>query len=951
MNVLRIILTGKKGFVLTFSLILSLTITLQAQDPGKKLPLHPDLISGTLENGLTYYIHRNGKPEKRAELRLVVKAGSILESDAQQGLAHFVEHMAFNGTENFSKNELIDFLERSGVRFGAHLNAYTSFDETVYMLSLPTDTVEVFETGFQVLEDWAHQVLFSADEIERERGVVLEEWRLRLGAAQRMQQQYFPKLLYQSRYAERLPIGKPEIIEGFEHSELISYYQDWYRPELMAVIAVGDFDPDRVESLIKKHFGRIPAAQNARERTEYTLPDHLEPQVSIVTDKEAQYTQLSVYYKRPSLEVRTESDYLQLIERSLYNKMLNDRINEIRQHPDAPFLFAVSSVSSFISNKDAYVLASVPKEGQITNALTTLLRENLRVQQYGFTETELERAKADILNSYENAWSERDKRESRAFTDEYISHFLRDEASPGIEFEYAFVKEHLEDIDLAELNALAKNLISDSNRVVILTAPENQKDSLPSEADLLGILNNSSGLEVSPYEDVVADQPLFSEELDPVAIVSREEIKEIGVTKLELANGVEVFLKPTDFKNKEVLFRAYSPGGTSLYSDEDYLEAAHATAILSQSGIAGFEEKVLRKLLEGKTVRVSPYISTLEEGFSGSASIDDIETLLQLTYLYFTAPRFDQNAMQTWQATQISLLRNKDKSPASVYSDTLRSVMNNYAARYAPLTEEMVRQLEFDRMQELYADRFADAGDFAFFLVGSFDTDQLIPMLQTYLGNLPATGRKESWKKLGINPPEGVISKKVYKGSEPQSRVAMIFSGPTSYDRMKEAQLSILGEALQIKLRESLREDAGGVYGVGVNTGISKFPEERYTVSISFGCAPDNVDKLMGLVLEEMDKMKEQGPIQSYVDKVLAIRKRERETALKENGYWLSLLAHSYQMERDPAQADAFFKASLEAATPANLQKIAQEYFDRSNYINVVLYPETETQSEPEPGK
>ena len=934
MNSSRTILTGLLAAAVCFNV--------QAQDPEKKLPLNPEVKTGTLSNGLSYYIQHNEKPEDRAELRLVVKAGSVLETDAQQGLAHFVEHMAFNGTKNFSKNELINFLERSGVRFGAHLNAYTSFDETVYMLSVPTDTAEVFKTGFQVLEDWAHNLSFNTEEIEKERGVVLEEWRLRLGAAQRMQQEYFPTLLYQSRYAERLPIGKPEIIEGFEHSELISFYKDWYRPGLMAVIAVGDFDVDSVETLIKKHFSTIEEVQDAKERTKYELPDHSSPQVAIVTDKEAQYAQLSVYYKRPGLKIETEADYLQLIQRSLYNKMLNDRISEIRQQPDAPFLFAVSSISSFISNKDAYMLASVPKEGKVTASLRTLLRENLRVQRFGFTSTELARAKTDILNNYENAWSERNKRENRAFTDEYISHFLRGEAAPGIGFEYEFVKEHLDEISLEDLNKLAGSLISDSNRVVILTGPENQKDSLPSEAELLAILNSSSEMEVSAYEDVVADEPLFSAELSPAKIVSTEQLEEIGVTKLELENGVEVFLKPTDFKNKEVLFRAYSPGGNSLYTDEDYLEAANATGILTQSGIAGFEEKVLRKLLEGKTVSVAPYISTREEGFSGSANIDDVETLFQLTYLYFTQPRFDNDALKTWQARQITFLQNKDKSPTSVYNDTLRSVMNSYAPRYAPLTIDMVKELEFERMQEVYADRFSDAGDFAFFIVGSFDLDSIQPLLQTYLGNLPSTGREESWKNLNISPPEGVISKKVYKGSEPQSRVSLVFTGETDYDRMKSAHLGMLGEALAIKLRESLREDAGGVYGVGVNASISKFPEERYSVSVGFGCAPDNVEKLTGLVLLEMERMKKEGPLQSDLDKVIAIRKREHETALKENGYWINLLAGSYLMKRDPAAAQEFFESSLTQATPANLKKIAAEYFDRSNYINVVLYPEKE---------
>lgn len=923
-----------------------LSFSLHAQDPGaSELPLNPDVTAGTLDNGLSYYIQHNERPENRAELRLVVKAGSVLESDAQQGLAHFVEHMAFNGTENFSKNELVNFLERSGVRFGAHLNAYTSFDETVYMLSLPTDTLSVFHTGFQVLEDWAHGLTFSPGEIESERGVIMEEWRLRLGAAQRMQQEYFPSLLYQSRYASRLPIGKPEVIENFEHSELISFYKDWYRPELMAVIAVGDFDPAAVEQLIKKHFGGIPASEDARERVEYTLPDHSEPQVAIVTDAEAQQTQLSVYYKRPAMQLKTEGAYLNLITRSLYNKMLNDRIEEIRQQPDAPFLFGMSSISSFISNKDAYTLAAIPKEGEVKAALTTLLRENRRVQQFGFTPTELERAKSVILNSYENAWSEKDKRESKAFAEEYIRHFLRGEASPGIEFEYAFVKEHLDEINLEMLNNLAKTLISDSNRVVILTAPENLKDSLPSSGELLSILNNSSDMEVTPYEDVVADLPLFSEQLSPAGIVAKEEIAEIGTTRLELANGVEVFLKPTNFKNKEVLFRAYSPGGTSLYSDDDYLEAAYATAVVNQSGIAGFEDKVLRKMLDGKTVNISPYIGSLEEGFSGAASVDDIETLFQLTYLYFTAPRFDEDALKTWQAQQFTILRNKDKSPRSVYHDTLASVLNSYAPRYAPLTAGMVRDIEFERMQELYADRFSDAGDFAFFIVGSFNPDSIETMLQTYLGNLPATGREESWKDLDINPPEGVVSKKVYKGSEPQSSVSMVFSGPSGYDRMKSAQLGMLGEALQIKLRESLREDAGGVYGVGVQTSLTKFPQERYRVTVSFGCAPDNVDKLKALVLKEMENMRENGPLQSDIDKVLAIRRREHETALKENSYWIALLASSYEMERDPATAEEFFQSTLRQASPAELQKIAAEYFDPSRYINVVLYPADDNQA------
>lgn len=919
--------------------LLTLATGVYAQSLEEGLPLNPDVKYGQLPNGLTYYVQPNQKPENRAELRLVIKAGSILETDAQQGLAHFVEHMAFNGTKNFSKNALIHFLERSGVRFGAHLNAYTSFDETVYMLSLPTDTPQVFQKGFQVLEDWAHQLAFDPEEIEKERGVILEERRSGLGAQQRIRDQVLPVLLKGSRYPDRLPIGKEEVLQHFPHEELTSFYRDWYRPDLMAVIAVGDFDPSAVVQMIKDHFARIKGPDDEKEPFVATIPDHAESLVKIVTDKESQYTQLQVYYKRPRLRIKTGRDYIESLTRSLYNTMLNNRIEEIRQQADAPFLYASSSISGFLGDKDAYSIMAVPKDKKTEEALTAVLKENLRVLKYGFTETELERGKKALLRNYQNAWSERDKRENARFVNEYVNHFLREEASPGIGFEYEFVKQHLDGIGLEHLNRLARTLITDSNRVVILTAPDSKKQELPDENRLLQILNKADSLEVEPYVDVVADQPLFSGELTPAEISDEQYLEEIGVTRLRLENGAEVFLKPTDFKNKEVLFQAYSPGGSSLYPDEDHLEASSATGILNQSGIAGFEEKVLRKMLEGKTVGVSPYIAGMQEGFTGSANIEDIETLLQLTYLYFTRPRFDDNALKTWQENQRTYIKTRYQSPENVFRDSIRQVFNNYAPRYAPHELEDINQVDFERMQEIYRDRFADAGDFAFFFAGSFEVDSLKPVIAEYLGNLPATGRKENWKDLGIYPPAGIVKKAVYKGSEPKSQVVLNFSGDAEYDPVTNAQLRALGEVLQIRLRETLREEAGGVYGVGVQTNLSRIPRERYAVQVFFGCAPENVDTLKAMVFGEMQKLKENGPQQDDLNKVKSIRKREHETAVRENGYWLDLLSDSYQQERDPVKAFRFFDASMEQLTVENLQEVARKFFDEENYIEGILYP------------
>lgn len=939
----------KKIFVLAFSMLLfaSIAFAQSGDDTGdKKIPLNPDVTHGQLANGVTYYIQEHSEPESRAELRLIIKAGSILETDDQQGLAHFVEHMTFNGTKHFKENELINFLENSGVRFGAHINAYTSFDETVYKLSLPTDSAKVFSKGFQILEDWAHNVSFDPEEVDKERGVVIEEHRQGLGAQQRIREKTLPTLLHNSRYPERLPIGELDVIKNFDYDQLTSFYAKWYRPELMGVVAVGDFEEEEVREKIEKHFSRIEASSENKGRDYYSVSSHEETLVSIATDKEVQSTRLEIHHKKPKLIVDTEKRYIENIKRSLYNRMINNRINEISLEPDAPFLSARSNFAHLLGDTDTYRISVIPKEGELKEALEMILRENVRVQRYGFIEEELKRSKKSLLERYENRYNERSKRENASIAEEYINHFLSDEAAPGLEFEYNLVRNHIDDITLNEINSMTEDLITEENRVVLLTAPEDKKEELPTEDELRSVVQESASMNVTPYEEEMNDEVLLDKVFSPREIVSEEKIGSVGVTKLILENNVKILLKHTDFKNNQILFQAASPGGSSLYSDEDYLEASNAATIISRSGVADFKESALKKKLSDKSVSLSPYISKYSEGIRGSASTDDLQTLFELIHLYFSSPRFDEKVVQSWQDFQINYLKGKYNSPDAVYEDTLRNIMNNYSERYAPLEVGDIKDFDFDRMQDIYRGRFEDASDFAFTFTGNFNVDSLRSMAKRYLGNLPGGNQNEDWRNLEIGPPAGPVDKEVYEGLESKSRVNIILSGETSYSPSAELQLDALGEILNIKLREVLREQEGGVYGVGVRAGIYRIPDDFYNLQISFRCDPENADRLIEMVYNELEKMKNDGPAKEYLDKVITIKKRERETKIKENEYWRDLLVESYLLGEDLRKLHGSFEKEIDSLTPEHIQAISDKFIREDNRVKVILYPEKAQSSE-----
>ncbi|MDX1382506.1 MAG: insulinase family protein [Thermoanaerobaculia bacterium] len=902
------------------------------------LPLDAKLVVGELDNGLRYYIRHNDRPENRLELRLVVNAGSILEDDDQQGLAHFLEHMAFNGSRHFQKSELVEYLESIGMRFGPDLNAYTSFDETVYLLQLPTDDADILDKAFLILEDWASGLTLDPEEIDKERGVVIEEWRGSRGGRARIQDEQQKVLFHGSRYAERLPIGRTEVLESFAPAALERFYRDWYRPDLMAVIAVGDVDPADIEARIRRHFAPLENPEEPRPRRAEPVPDHERTLVSIATDPEVPSTSLSVAFKRdPAPEGRVR-DYRRDLVAQLFYGMLNSRLGERAQENDPPFIGASVGGGRFVRTKDIDILGAGVREGGLERGLEALLLETERVRRHGFHQSELERQKTDFLRFYEQAYNERDKTESRAYASEYARVFLVGESTPGIEFEYELVQALMPGIGLAEVNELANQFLTASNRVILASGPEREEE-LTDEETLLAIFDEARAADVAPWTDVVSDAPLLDAALEPVAIVERRSTPAIGLHEWRLANGVRVMLKPTDFKNDEVRMTAYSPGGHSLVADEDWVPATTAESIVSLSGVGPFSNVELGKALTGKVVGVSPYISELSEGFNGSASPEDLETLFQLVYLYATAPRHDPDAFASFRSRMQGIVENRDAQPEVIFRDRMASVLSGDHWRRRPFTLELLEELDHERSLEIYRERFADLGDATFTFVGNFDVVGIEPLVRTYLGNLPSAGRQEAFRDIGLVPPEGVVVERVYRGIEEKAQVAIVLQGEFDWSRANRYWLGSMAEALSNRLRISLREELGGTYGVSATASPTHYPEPRYSVNISFGCDPERVDELTAQVFAEIRKLRSEPVDDHLVEQIQETQRRQRETSLERNGFWLSTIRfYDYHGEDPVGILD--LEEWIEKLSAKRIRAAARKYLADEAYVLGALLPE-----------
>ena len=908
------------------------------------IPIDSAIIKGKFDNGLTYYIRENKKPENRAYLWLVVDAGAVLEDEDQLGLAHFVEHMAFNGTKNFAKQELIDYLESIGMQFGPEINAYTSFDETVYMLEVPTDSTEYIENAFQILEDWAHQISFDPEEIDKERGVIIEEWRQGRGAEMRMLDKQLPILFKDSRYAERLPIGKKEIIEGFDHSTLIRFYRDWYRPDLMAIIAVGDFDHDYIGDLIKKHFEGILPNVDSREKNLFPVPNHNETLFAIATDPEASRTTIEVMYKSDPLPQDKVADYRRMLVERLYSRILNFRLYELLNQAEPPYIISYSGKTSIVRTKDIYELAAAVKEDGVEKGLTALLTEANRIRQNGFMQSELDRTKNELLREIEQSYKERDKTGSNEFASEYQRNFLEKEPIPGISYELRLSQVHIPEISLDEVNNMANILMTEKNRVVLINAPEESGSVLPDEDRLMALFRNMDEQRVEAYVDEVSDKPLMT--IIPLSSNIQKEKKypQTGLIEWKLSNGIRVILKPTDFKNDEIQFQGFSTGGTSLISDADYYSVRSAADVISLSGVGEFDLNSLNKKLTGEVVSVFPYINELSEGVIGDASPEDIETMFQLIYLYITSPRKDSIAFKSYQTRMRGYIENRSADPENAFYDTLMVTMSQYHPRQKPLSTDILDQMDFNMTYNSYKDRFADAEDFTFIFVGNFTPDKIKPFITTYLGGLPSTKRKETWKDVGINYPDGVIKKEVVKGIESRAMVSMNFTGNAKWTRENNYIFQSLGSVLDIKLREVIREDKSGTYGVDVSSVLNRIPKQNYKVTISFGCDPGRTEELTNTIFQVIDSLKAFGPEEIYITKVKETQLRSYETNLKENTYWLRALQNYYFSGQDP-ELILKYPDLVTTLSSEKIRMAVSQYLNKNNFVQVLLLPEENSEN------
>ena len=921
--------------------------------PDAPLAFDPSVVRGTLSNGLSYYIRHNEEPLGRAQISLAVKAGSVHETDEQQGLAHFVEHMAFNGTERFAKQEIVEYLESIGSTFGADLNARTGFDDTLYFLEVPTDDAEITETAFQILSDWAFSIAFDPEEVELERGVVLEEWRLYQGFDSRLQQNLLNLLFGSSLYASRAPIGRTEIIENAPVETLRAYYERWYRPDLMAVIAVGDFDVETIEAKIKQHFAPPPEGEAGQERAaagqptdtpRIEVPGHETPLIEVFTDAESPATQFVLIRKLAPETGRDQAAFRRVVVERLAYMMLNTRLFERGQSADPPYLTASAGRSNYVYTLDIATFSAWVETDGVEAGLAAVLEEIQRVRQHGFTSGELEREKSNLLSSVESQYKQRDQTPSTDLADDYTDHFFIGASVPGIEAEWELYQELLPQISLAEFADVAQSWAQTEDLALLVVRPE-ETDAAGSDSDLgaalLTQLQTADALVVDPYADDLEDVPLLANLPEPGSITTEERIEAIDAVKWTLSNGVTVIAKQTDFRDDEVLFRAFSPGGHSLVTDEDHLSARYAAQLIAGSGAGPHDSVTLDKLLAGQRVAVAPYIEELFEGFSGSASPEDLETLFQLITLYATKHRLDPAFFTRYEARLRSVAEFRAADPDSVFFAYANTVLSQGHHRLRPLTVEVLEELSMETAETVYSDRFADLGDATFVFVGAFDWDTLRTLTAAYLAALPAAGRAEQWRDVGIDPPAGLEDHVVRSGVEPRSRTALVFAGDMDWSRQEALTLDVAGEILGIRLRERVREALGGTYSIGVYTdGTASLPDPEYQVYVLFGSDPERVEELLGEVFDQIDWL-QMGGEQKYLDTAKELLRTSRQERLRENGFWLT------QIRTAARRGESFdeilgFDDWLEALTLEQVAAAAERYLTDDRYVRVVLLPEEE---------
>lgn len=918
-----------------------------AQMQMPPIPVDKDVRIGHLDNGLTYYIRHNALPEHRVEFHIAQKVGSILEEPQQRGLAHFLEHMAFNGTKNFPGDEkglgIVQWCETKGIKFGVNLNAYTSVDQTVYRISnVPTDDQSVVDSCLLILHDWSNAVLLSDKEIDKERGVIHEEWRSRNSGIMRLYTEAQAVMYPGDKYADCMPIGSIDVIDNFPYQAIRDYYAKWYRPDLQGIIIVGDIDVDQMEAKIKSVFADVKKPVNPAKRVYYPVADNQEPLVYIGKDKEIDDPTIEIYFKQDPTPDSIKGNMAYLLQQYMLNmttSMLNSRLNELRQSANPPFIYAGCYYGNYFlaQTKDAFTLSISSKAEGINEALKAGLTELERVRRYGFTESEYERARANYLQRLESAYNEREKTKNDSYVNEYINHFLMAEPIPGIEFEYTTMNQIAPNIPVMAINQAIQQggLLPDNNQVVFIAAPEKEGIVCPTKEEVVAQLKGMKDLKVEAYVDKVSNEPLMKEAPKGGKIVSENTNAIYGTTELTLSNGVKVYIKKTDFKADEIQMKGVSLGGTSLFPDNDKLEMSYLNSVIQAGGLGNFSKVDLTKMLAGKKVSVNAAVGANTEGITGSCSPKDFETMMQLTYLSFTAPRKDMDAFASLKSRIKAQLESAESNPLSSINDTIQKMMYGYHPRYFSMKPEMVDQINYDRIIEMYKDRFADASDFRFFLVGNVDIEKVKPLIEQYLGALPSTGRKETFRDNHMDIAKGMLENTYAKEQQtPMATVFMLYSGKCKYDLKDNLLMSFLTQALDMVYTEEVREKEGGTYGVSSYGQLSKHPNEKFMLQIVYQTDPAKKDHLNGIIDAQMKKMASEGPTEEHLQKIKEYMLKKYKDNQKENGYWLNNLDEYFYTGVDYTQG---YEEAVNSITVKDVQKFAADLVNQGNKITVVM--------------
>lgn len=934
----------KRSFIFLLLSFFSLFQLAAQQQELQPLPIDPQVRYGKLPNGLTYYIRHNELPKERADFYIAQNVGSMLEEENQRGLAHFLEHMAFNGSKNFPDKGMDEFTESVGMRGGENFNAYTSFDETVYMImNAPVTRESVVDSCLLILHDWSNFITLADSAIEKERGVIREEWRTRQDAQARLWEQQLPKMYPNSRYAHRMPIGTIDVINNFKPDELRDYYHKWYRPDLQAIIIVGDINVDRVEAAVKKIFADIPAPVNPAPRKMFEVADNDMPLISIATDKEASNTILSIFYKHEKMPqdmygtiAGVVKDYIQ----SVAATMMNERFNEMVQKANPPFVAAQASDGDYMisKTKGAWSVAALVKENEVDSAMNALVTETERVKRFGFTPSEYDRARINVLKQYESIYNDRDKQRNSAFTNEYVRHFTEGGYIPGIETEYALIGQIAQAVPVEQVNKYIQDMIGEKNIVISLTGPEKEGITYPTDEELLRDFMKAQRIPVEPYKETLSNEPLISELPAPGKITESKEDPLFGATVLTLSNGIKVVLKHTDFKKDEIVMTATSPGGSTLFGNKDIDNLKIFNEVIDLGGLGNFSSTDLNKLLAGKKVSCSPSLGMDSENMNGSSTPSDLKTLFELIYLYFTAPRMDEEAYASFENRMIAQLKNVELNPMVAFSDSLTKAIYNNNPRAMRIKPADFKNISYPRIMEMYKERFGDASGFVFTFVGNIDTDSIRPLVEQYLATLPANGKIEKGNVKEVPPiRKGEYVNRFKRQMEtPKASVVNFYSGQMDYNLENILTATMLKQVLDLVYMEKVREEEGGTYGVQTSARISTFPEGQTFLQAYFDTDPDKREQMNTIVRNELKRISDIGPRPEDFKKTQDnILKRHAENQ-QENSYWLNTLDNYYYKGFDGATK---YVETLNSITPAKIQAFTKKLLGQGNSIEVVMEP------------